>query len=192
MRNLGGHWIKEGSGSKDHTLDSLMQIDHVIRVDNDGLVHDDARGMYAPEINIGTASDGIGILAEHEKQFAEDMAGVGWSAEFGWSGQNSGSYNGPFMHDSEFIGGNLAEHILASPGYWVACEANTVDDNENEGWVIMHHPVHVERNTLTGFIRGRVVSNAGLSFTVEWDSFLESKTTERYDRKGVDWREVSE
>lgn len=195
LRNLGGHWVRDDRRSRgvNDSLDSLMQMDHVIRVDGDGLVHDDARGMYAPEIGINTAHDGLSILDEHEREFVADMARVGWSVESGWSGQNSGRYNGVIMHDSEFIGGGLAEHILSTPGYWVACPATTLDDSDDEGWVIMHHPDRVERIDLIGnIVRGRVVSNAGLSFTVEWPTFLEAKTVERYDRKGVDWREVSE
>jgi hypothetical protein len=193
LRNLGAHWIKEESrsGSKDHTLDSLMQMDHVIRVDDDGLVHDDARGMYAPEVNINTDSDGISVLAEHEREFIDDMARSGWTVETGWSGQNSGRYNGPIMHDSEFIGGSLAEHILTTPGYWVACEAKTLDDGEDEGWVIMHHPVHVERTDVAGnIVPGKVISNVGVSFTVEWKDG--ARTSEQYGRKDVDWREASE
>jgi hypothetical protein len=128
VRNLGGHWIKQGSRSKGDTLDSLMQTDHVIRVVGDGLVHDDVRDVYVPEIDMATDDDGQ-ILKEHEDAFKASMECQGWTVEFGWSGQNSGKYNGPVMHVSEFIGGSLAEHILTTPGYWVAC-AVIVDSEE--------------------------------------------------------------
>jgi hypothetical protein len=192
VRNLGGHWIREGSrGTRSDTLDSLMQMDHVIRVDDDGLVHDDAQGVYAPEISISTARDGISVLDEHEKAFIADMARVGWSVESGWSGQNSGRYSGPVMHDSEFVGGSLAEHILTTPGYWVACVASTLDENDDEGWVVMHHPVRVEKTDLLGRItRGKVTGTCGLTVTVAWDDG--ATTTERYDQKGSWWREASE
>lgn len=120
LRGMGGHWIKEGARHRSATLDSLMEMDHVIRVDADGLVHDDAQGVYAPEVNVATDDDGS-ILKEHEDAFKADMERQGWAPEYGWSGQNSGKYNGPFMHESEFIGGGLAEHILSTPGYWAAC-----------------------------------------------------------------------
>jgi hypothetical protein len=162
---LGAHWIKEGGRSANESLDSLMQMDHVIRVDESGLVHDDVWGVYAPEISIGTADDGISILDEHEQQLIKDMAREGWAVESGWSGQNSGLYDGPIMHDSEFIGGHLAEHVIGTPGYWVACAVDvdsvecpndspactlsnpcatctdgTGNDREREraGWVLLH------------------------------------------------------
>jgi hypothetical protein len=100
----------------------------VIRVDGDGMVHDDVHGVYAPEISVYTDDDGS-ILKEHEDAFKASMERQGWTVEYGWSGQNSGKYNGPFMDDSEFIGGSLAEHILTTPGYWVACAVH-VDSEE--------------------------------------------------------------
>lgn len=219
MRNLGAHWIKEGSGSKSDTLDTLMLMDHVIRVDADGLVHDDARGMCAPEINMQTDDTGS-IFAEHDAALIADLERQGWTAETGWTGQYGDHKTSPVMHTSEFIGGSLAEHIVTTPGYWVACAVDvdsevcpndsptcklsdpcvictdgTGDDRERDtaGWVLLHHPVHVEQADLIGNIhRGRIVSNAGPSFTVEWESGLYAKSTERYDRKGEDWREASE
>lgn len=142
LRHLGGHWVKDGPWgerrTKDDSLDSLMQMDHVIRVDSEGLVHNNASGVFAPEITINVADDGMSVLKEHEEKFVRDMARLGWSVESGWSGQNSGRYNGPIMHDSEFIGGSLAEHILTTPGYWVACVATTLDPEDDEGWVLLH------------------------------------------------------
>lgn len=120
LRNLGGHWIKEGSRSVGYTLDSLMQMDHVIRVDADGLVHDDVRGVYAPEINMGTDDDGQ-ILAEHDAALIEELERQGWTVETGWTGQYGNHKADPVMHTSEFIGGDLAEHIIGTPGCWVAC-----------------------------------------------------------------------
>ena len=69
------------------------------------------------------------------------------------------------MHTSEFIGGALAEHIISTPGYWVACavdvdsevcpngsptcklsdpcvictdETGEQREREAAGWVILH------------------------------------------------------
>jgi hypothetical protein len=120
VRNLGGSWIKEGSRSKSDTLDALMSMDHVIRVDAGGLVHDDVRGVHAPEINMDTDDDGQ-ILAEHDAALIADLERAGWTAETGWTGQYGNHKDNPVMHVSEFIGGSLAEHILSTPGYWVAC-----------------------------------------------------------------------
>ncbi len=197
LRNLGGHWVRDDRRSRgaNDSLDALMQMDHVIRVDDDGLVHDDVRGMYGPEHFYAPVDEDGQYTADTEKEIGEQLRGQGWNPEGGWScqqGTKSGDYT---MHDSEFIGGSLAEHILATPGYWVACEVRTDEDDEetdnHAGWVVMRHTVHVERTDPTGnIVRGRVVSNAGLSFTVEWAD--DSKTTERYDRKGADWRDASE
>jgi hypothetical protein len=164
LRNLGAHWIKEGSCAKDDTLNALMQPDHVIRVDADGMVHDDVRDVFAPEINMQTDDDGQ-ILAEHDAALIADLKRTGWTAETGWTGQCGNHKGDPIMHRSEFIGGSLAEHIIATPGYWVACvvdvdsevcpnesptcklsdpcvictdETGEQREREEAGWVIMH------------------------------------------------------
>lgn len=122
LRNLGGHWVRDDRRSRgaNDSLDALMQMDHVIRVDDDGLVHDDVQGVYAPEINMETTDDGS-ILAEHDAALIADLERAGWTAETGWTGQYGNHKGDPVMHTSEFIGGRLAEHIVGTPGYWVAC-----------------------------------------------------------------------
>ena len=217
LRNMGGHWIKEGARSKSDSLDALMQADHVIRVDDYGMVHDDARGVYAPEINMQTDDAGQ-ILAEHDAALIADLERQGWAAETGWTGQYGSHGSDPIMHASEFIGGDLAEHIVGTPGYWVACAVDvdseecpnaserctlsapcddcfdgTGDDRKREavGWVLLHHPVMVEKVDLIGRLtRGKVTATCGSTFTVTWDDG--AMTTERYDRKGSDWREAEE
>lgn len=161
-RSLGAHWIKEGSRPvRDNSLDSLMQVDHVIRVGGDGLVHNDVTGVWAPEMECGT-DDGGNILRLHENGMMDYLNRQGWTAERGWSGQDSGKDDGPIMHNSEFVGGSLAEHILTTPGYWVvsAVEVDKMEcvegndgctlhnqcsdctdrgrERECAGWVVMH------------------------------------------------------
>lgn len=99
VRNLGGSWIKEGSRSKGDTLDSLMESDHVIRIDADGLVHDDVRNVYAPEINMSTDDDGQ-ILQEHDDALIADLERQGWTVETGWTGQYGNHAKNPVMHTS--------------------------------------------------------------------------------------------
>lgn len=115
--------------SKDRkALEKIMEMDHVIQVHENGDVTDDVAGVWAPEVYDNTGEDD-----------AEDIvvSGDGWTLESGWTGQYS--YHGPVMHDSEFVGGALAEHILSTPGYWVAvvvtgsCECGTGDDDECDG-----------------------------------------------------------
>lgn len=98
---------------RDMCLNSLMGIDHVIRVHPGGEISE-PQGIYGPELML------------------DDEIGDGsWRLVTGWSGQYR--YHGPTMHDSEYIGGALAQHILNTPGYWVAVSsAYTCDDGEHK------------------------------------------------------------
>lgn len=120
IRSMGGHWIKEGSRSASDTLDALMTADHVIRVGEDGLIYDDVRDVYEPEIIMGTDDNGQ-ILQEHDDALIGHLRAQGWEPELGWTGQYGDHSRNPVMHTSEFIGGPLAKHIVSTPGYWVCC-----------------------------------------------------------------------
>lgn len=142
-RDMGAHWIKEGvTGSKaamlNNTLDSLMQMDHVIRVDDDGLVWDDVSGMYAPEVIAFVDDDGQ-YTDSTERDMAESIRKQGWEPQGGWSGQQGTTSEDYTMHDAEFVGGNLAEHIIGTPGLWVVCEVRTDEDGDDNcaGWIVM-------------------------------------------------------
>ena len=115
-------------------LDAKMPIGHVIEVGEFRNVSD-APKVYAPEVYVGTDSDGQ-ISDGHESDMISDLNRQGWSVETGWSGQYS--YSGPIMHPSEFIGRYMADHILDNPGFWVACEVTTLDTEEPAGWVLLH------------------------------------------------------
>lgn len=137
----------------ERSLNDIMTIDHVVRVRDDGTVtYQGTTGVYAPEVYCdyeGPFTDGQ-ILDEHERDMIESIKAQGWTVETGWSGQDSGKYNGAIMHVSEYIGGALAEHILETPGYWVACsvEIHPGEDDpehndgsgesETAGWIVMH------------------------------------------------------
>lgn len=69
-----------------------------------------------------------------------------WEAISGYSGQYS--YNGPVMHESEYLGGAIEQHILDNPGIYAITEATyTTDADGNEigeddelisgGWVLL-------------------------------------------------------
>lgn len=107
-------------------LQQAMDFDHVIQVHADGTITD-ANGIYAPEL------------------VDDDLSGEGWTLMSGYTGQQS--YCGPVMHASEYIGGRLADDILAAPGYYVAILAcytddtdGVVDDIEPEGWAVAFKP----------------------------------------------------
>jgi hypothetical protein len=132
-------------------LNSIMEFDHVVCVRDDGTVTDrGTTGVYAPEITCeydGPFAEGQ-ITDEHDQAMIESVKAQGWDVLTGWSGQYG--YSGPIMHASEFIGGALADHIRATPGYWVACTVELhpkeddpeYDDGNGEseaaGWVLAH------------------------------------------------------
>jgi hypothetical protein len=100
-------------------LNDDMDFDHVIEVHADGSVTD-ARGVYAPEL------------------YDDELMGDGWELMDGYSGQDR--YSGPIMHNSEFIGGQMEQDILANPGYYVALVNNSSEDEEGEGWAVAYKP----------------------------------------------------
>jgi hypothetical protein len=110
-------------------LSNLMEFDHPIQVHDDGTVSDRVEGVYAPTLE--GVSDGTTETID------------GWElVTAGYTGQDR--YNGPIMHNSEQIGGRLAEDILARPGVYVALVCAWPDDEEStddgelymEGWAV--------------------------------------------------------
>lgn len=102
-------------------LSAIMEFDHPVQVLPDGSVAD-ASGMYAP-----TLLDDLLDSPDWEL----------WSDGY----TNQCGYNGPIMHNSEFIGGRLARDILETPGVYVSVVAYWVDPEdggrlEAEGWAI--------------------------------------------------------
>lgn len=115
------------------SLNSIMQVDHVIRVREDGAIGH-PQGVYAPEFSVGVDHDGQ-ILDAHERDMIENVRSQGWELETGWSGQYH--YSGPIMHASEYVGGALEAHIRETPGYWCVVVVETDDDHdEPAGWAL--------------------------------------------------------
>lgn len=121
-----------------NNLNDVMQFDHVVSILPGGNVTDGPEGIYAPELHMDSTDNGD-ILPEHEAQYVADALSQGWTLESGWTGQYS--YSGVCMHDSEYIGGWLAEHILCTPGLWVAAPVRMLLDVEGEGWVLAYRPM---------------------------------------------------
>ena len=107
-------------------LNDKMGIGHVIRVNPDGTI-EDAHGVYAPESVLETDHDGQ-VRAGDEERWTERIKSAGWEPERGWTGQHG--YAGPVMHPSEFVGGELADHIAATPGLWVAVAVECLPDRD--------------------------------------------------------------
>ena len=97
-------------------LNSVMEFDHVIRVNADGTVSDSPLDPYfdlhVVEVTEGTWVDEFSIPE-------------GWQLLRGFTGQYA--YSGPVMHSSEFIGGGMARHILETPGDYVALVVESED-----------------------------------------------------------------
>jgi hypothetical protein len=116
-----------------------MEFDRVVQVHpDDGTVGDpdgNAPYVHAPDLN--AISDGNGShTSDTDPDLRRQAQDAGWTLESGWTGQYS--YNGPCMHASEVIGGGLAAHILATPGYWVAVVVYEDDDSEPEHWALAY------------------------------------------------------
>jgi hypothetical protein len=126
----------------DH-LNNLMHFDHVVRVLPDGDVVD-APNVFAPEVYVQCADDDCGsITKEAEEEMITSVEAQGWELMTGYTGQYG--YRGPIMHVSEYVGGGLAEDILARPGLYVVVEPQGMYATEEQeeaqsgeaiGWVV--------------------------------------------------------
>jgi hypothetical protein len=93
-----------------NNLNDIMEFEYVVKVDEDGNV-ERMSDVYAPSLYDGELDSSEWTLV-------------------GNSGQQGG---GHLMHNSEFIGGGLADMILETPGYYVAVVCYWgPDDNELE------------------------------------------------------------
>ena len=118
------------------SLNDEMDFDHPVTVGPDGTVRDADRGIYAPELIMFTDEDGQAEPGSDEELQRQARAS-GWELLTGWTGQHA--YRGPVMHPSEFVGGRLAEHIIATPGTYVVTAVETDDgDDEPAGWAIAY------------------------------------------------------
>lgn len=122
-------------------LNTIMEFDHVVRVDGDGNVSDVDVPFFAPEVVVETDADGS-ILGEHEAEMLRSIRAQGWDLLTGFTGQYS--YNGPIMHSSEYIGGGLEKHILANPGYYVTVVVAVDLDDPSPGWAVAYRPLTEE------------------------------------------------
>lgn len=109
------------------SLSDIMELDHVIRVMPDGTVRDADSGCYAPELYC-------------DDQGNNELSDDRWQLMSGYTGQYG--YDGPIMHASEFIGGQLERDILATPGLYVAivCYSDNEDGETDDvaGWAVAY------------------------------------------------------
>lgn len=125
-----------------YALSNLMQFDHVIEV-HGGIASDSNVYATSPvEVSIELDADGS-VTAEAEADMIQSVKDKGWELLTGYTGQYS--YNGPMMHQSEFIGGRMAHDILSTDGYYVAIypyyhTADPDEDVEPDTWMVAHKP----------------------------------------------------
>lgn len=113
-------------------LREIAEFDRPFRVvaGNDYALHEP--GLYAPEVYHVEGE-------QHPKDV--DVVSDEWSTfSVGYTGQYS--YNGAVMHASEFLGGRLADDILAEPGIYVVTVVAVLPDDEDEdpepaGWTVL-------------------------------------------------------
>ena len=100
------------------TLNDVMEFDRVIEVHEDRSVS--CPDIYPPDL--------------HDDRLDYVDTWGDWELLDGWSNQQG--YAGPLMHQSEFIGGAMADHILSTPGVYVALVSYRDDDSEQTEWAV--------------------------------------------------------
>lgn len=103
-------------------LQQIMEFDHPINVRSDGTVTD-APGVYAPEV--------YHVEGEQHPKDVEVLSDEWETFSVGYTGQYS--YNGAVMHASEYIGGRLADDILATPGTYVVTSVEVYPEDQEDG-----------------------------------------------------------
>lgn len=105
-------------------LQRIADFGHPFMVTVDGDLVDALADVYAPEVFHDDVSD-------------IQVGGHGWTPLRGYTGQHG--YRGPVMHPSEYLGGRLADDILATPGVYVVCAVDVLDgeDSEPAGWAVL-------------------------------------------------------
>ena len=115
------------------TLDTLnveMEFDSVIYSHGDGTISDTE--LWAPEVYIAELEDGTWV---------GEALDAPWRLLDGFSGQHG--YSGPQMHSSEYIGGGLARHILATAGCYVVTTVTPMPfdecgDVDSDEWAVAY------------------------------------------------------
>lgn len=75
------------------------------------------------------------VMHEDNDDYSAELAP--WEPVRGYTGQYG--YNGPVMHPSEYLGGNMARDVLATPGLYVCITVEDGDDLEGDavGWMLL-------------------------------------------------------
>lgn len=116
------------------TLSAEMDFDHIIYSHGDGTISDvnPYVSLWGPDTYTCEQEDGT---------WTEVSVEGPWSLLTGFTGQYA--YNGPQMHASEYIGGDLARHILETSGFYMAGAVTTLPlsdegDDAPDTWVVAY------------------------------------------------------
>lgn len=123
---------RAGQPADSNSLNSMIEFDSPFQVHEDGTVTTYLPSVYSPSVNDWEGNTG-----------KPEIEGSGWDFVDGFSGQYS--YSGPVMHNSEFLGGGMAKHVLDHPGIYVVTAVwHSFDEEdeygqtgEHEGWVLL-------------------------------------------------------
>lgn len=101
------------------TLHHLTDFDSPFRIAEGGYIKK-ATGIYAPDL------------------LNDELSGAqGWEFINGFSGQDR--YAGPIMHESEYLGGGMAQYVLDNPGVYVLVAAYYDPEDEAEDSAVEIH-----------------------------------------------------
>lgn len=125
-------------------LNSIMEFDHVVYVDEQGNVSD--AGVDAPDmVYVELDADGqmVGSDARDGLDVIVDTNLGGWRPMQGHCGAQGEGPQSFIQHPSEFIGGGLARAILERPGYYVAVIVDGLapegyEDDTVAGWTVLY------------------------------------------------------
>ena len=101
---------------------------------------DNTAELFFPDISI---PEYIELYRENEDEDwqIDENAIRGWKT-FSDGASSQYGYDGPILHDSEFLGGGLAKKIINTPGTYVLVEAlyedpEAEDGYDRSGWTIL-------------------------------------------------------
>lgn len=126
---------------------NAQEFDQVFQITEGGVL-DGPAGIYAPESVENDSEHDILVDGVPKR----GLTSTGWQALEGYTGQYG--YDGAVMHDSEFIGGHLANDMIemsatyeaeGTPLLWTKVLASYEEEGEDEiqyeGWVILYRKI---------------------------------------------------
>lgn len=79
---------------------------------------------------------------DDDKALYSDVEGTGWELVSGFTGQHG--YDGPVMHESEYMGGGIVQYTIDTPGvyavqYVAAWSDPDFEEYEYVGWALLRY-----------------------------------------------------